>query len=324
MTHIPFLSLKHISLDVELVRLLPSKLAYYHLALPLAADDGQITLAMAYPDNPLVIEMLGELLGSGIVPIHADPAEIRSALDQVWHHVQRPEANILTWGASGQHVLLAHQTSTALSPIFGAQVHDLQGNDLDNILMLTQQDHYMLTVISASINENFSPFVRKAGTPVLLLFGDPSRRLSISFSRILLALRGHSPDLSALNLAIPLAKAHQAEMTVLAVSGRSPTPQTAQARFNHSLTALLDPDQEAAQHIAHCTNLLVAAGIPGYLKLCQGDPVQQIVTEYIRGQYSLLVITSEAFGDFVQQIIETLQSQTQCAAVLVVKPGLSG
>jgi hypothetical protein len=322
MYNVPSLSLKDITLDAELVRLLPSKLAYYHLALPLAADDGQITLAMAHPDNPLVIEMLGKLLGASIVPIRADATEIRFALDQVWQTAKTLESNILTWGSSGHYALRAHQNGTVLSPIFGAQVHDFQGNDLDHVLMLTQQDHYMLTVMSGSISENLLPIVRQAGTPVLLLFGDPVERAEPSFARILLSLRGHSPDLSALNLVAPLASASQAEVTVLAVTDAA--QKFAHTRLSHGLTALLDPDQEAAQHLARCTSLLVTAGILGYLKLCQGDPVQQIVTEYTKGQYSLLVITSEAFGEFVQQVIETLQSQTDHMAVLVVKPGLSG
>lgn len=319
MNTIPFVSLKNIVPDTELVRLLPSKFAYYHLALPLAADDGAITLAMAHPDNPIVIEMLAEILGATIVPVFADAAEIKSALDQVWTLVEARDPKILAWGSSGQHALQAYQCAKLLSPLLGTQVDDFQGNDMEHVLMLTQQDHYTLTVIGGASTENFSTLVRKAGTPILFLLGDSASRLTPTFTRILLSLRGHAPDLSALHLAIPLASQHRAEMTVLAV-----TPNSVPGRLSLGLTAFLDPDQDAAQHLTHCTDMLTEAGITGYVKLCQGNPVQQIVTEYTKGQYSLLVITSEAFGDFVQQVMEALQLQTDRMAVLVVRPGLPG
>jgi nucleotide-binding universal stress UspA family protein len=196
----------------------------------------------------------------------------------------------------------------------------LQGEDIENMLLLTQQDDYVLTVVSAPTAEPLVPFIRNAGTPVLLLFGDSSTSQTESLGHILLSLRGHSPDLSALDLAIPLAKQYQAKVTVLAVTGVPQSDRSALNRFSHSLAALLDPEQEPAQHLSECTNRLVDVGITGYLKLCQGDPIEQIVTEYAKGQYGLLVITSEAYGDFVQQVITNLQSQGQSAAVLVIRP----
>jgi hypothetical protein len=200
-------------------------------------------------------------------------------------------------------------------------VIDLQGNDLDSVLIASQHDGHMLTVISAPVTPTLLSFVRRAGTPVLLLQGEQTTPNPLLFSRLLLSLRGHSPDLSALDLVIPLAKANQSALTILAVTGSSPRDWP-RYRLHDSLAALLDPQQEPAQHLAECVDRLNEAEIPGYLKLCQGDPVQQIVSEFAGGQYSLLVITSEAYGDFIQQVIEALQTNTEHCAVLVVKPML--
>lgn len=320
MKTIPFLSLKHVAINPELVRQLPRKLAYYHLALPLAMDNEQITVALAQTGNPLTLEMLSRFLGAEIVPVHATASEIKTALDSMWKNIQYPQSNILTWGTTPQHARSAHQTGSRMGALFKASVHELQGNDVESMLLLSQQDDYMLTVVSAPTTEPLIPFIRKAGTPVLLLFGDSTTPQTESFGRILLSLRGHSPDLSALDLAIPLAKHHQADMTVLAVTGIPQSDRSPMNRFNHSLAALLDPEQEPAQHLNECTNRLINVGIKGYLKLCQGDPIEQIVTEYSKGQYGLLVITSEAYGDFVQQIITNLQEHGENAAVLVIRP----
>jgi hypothetical protein len=320
MNMIPFVSLKHIEIDPELVCQLPRKLAYYHLALPLAMDNKQITVALAHTGNPSTLEMLSRFLGAEIVPVHATAIEIKAALDSVWKNIKYPQSNIMTWGTTPQHAQQAHQTGDEMGVLFKATVNELQGEDVDSMLLLTQQDDYMLTVVSAPTAEPLIPFIRTAGTPVLLLLGDSAASQTNAFGRILLSLRGHSPDLSALELAIPLAKQHQAEMTVLAVTGVPKSDRSALNRFSHSLAALLDPEQEPAQHLTECTNRLVSVGINGYLKLCQGDPIEQIVTEYAKGQYGLLMITSEAYGDFVQQVITNLQAQGQRAAVLVIRP----
>jgi len=320
MNTIPFVSLKHIDIKPELVRQLPRKLAYYHMALPLAMDNDQITVALAHTGNPLTLEMLSRFLGAEIVPVHAMGIEIKAVLDSVWKNIKYPQSNILTWGTTSQHARQARETGDRLGALLKAGIHELQGDDVESMLLLTQQDDYMLTVISAPTAEPLISFSRKAGTPVLLLFGDSKTARTESFGRILLSLRGHSPDLSALELAIPLAKHYQAEMTVLAVTGVPESDRSPLNRFSHSLAALLDPEQEPAQHLTECTNHLISAGIQGYLKLCQGDPIEQIVTEYGKGQYGLLVITSEAYGDFVQQVITKLQDRGQNAAVLVIRP----
>jgi hypothetical protein len=53
----PLLALADISIDPELARRLPRRLAYYHLALPIAQDEDDITLAMAYPENRRVVDV---------------------------------------------------------------------------------------------------------------------------------------------------------------------------------------------------------------------------------------------------------------------------
>ena len=314
----PHIDLNQIVLDVELVRRLPRKLAYYHLALPLAVDDDQISVAMADPDNQLALDLLTELLGEPVVAVHSSAAEIRTALDQVWQFVKEPVPQWLSWGENPITASHSLSIATALSPLFAARVIDLRDNDLSVVIGFSQQDNFQFTVLSAGSRETLPILIRSAATPLLLLFGE----LKLPFTRILLSLRGHSPDLSALDWLIPLATTgRHVETTVLAVTT---IPQPGQRRPLDSLAALLDPNSSTAQHLTLCTERLAGAGISGYIKFCQGDPVSQIATEFEKGHYDLLVIISEAHGDFVQAVLTAINVQTTPHAVLVVKPTLIG
>jgi hypothetical protein len=315
--NLPYLALNQIVLDAELVRRLPRKLAYYHLALPLAADDDQISVAMAYPDNRLVIDLLTGVLAAPIVPVQASPAEIRAALDHIWQFVKEPVPHWLSWGDNLFTANRAHNVALPLSRLFSAKMTDLRDNDLTTVIGFTQQDKYHFTVVSDAPHDTMADLVRGAATPLLLLFGD----FNLPFKRVLLSLRGHSPDLSALDWLIPLATDAQAETTVLAVTA---APQPGQRRPVHSLAVLLDPENDAAQHLTDCTERLFEAGIRGYTKYCQGDPVEQIAAEFQKGRYDLLVIISEAHGDFVQAVLAAVENHEAPHAVLVVKPTLLG
>ena len=73
----PFLSLKDIDFNPGLAARVPAYLAYYHLAIPVAEEDEQITLWMAYPENPKVISLFVELLGQAVFPVRGSQDEMR-------------------------------------------------------------------------------------------------------------------------------------------------------------------------------------------------------------------------------------------------------
>src|SRR5215475_11955268 len=108
----PFLSLKWVTVDPSVARRLPRRLAYYYLALPIAHDDDDITVVMAYPDNPNVVTVLQSSLGAHIVPVRGSALEIKSTLDLMWSAFTEPvesevgAARILCWGTSNVRAAL--------------------------------------------------------------------------------------------------------------------------------------------------------------------------------------------------------------------------
>lgn len=319
MTTFPYFSLRDFpdfEMDAELVRQIPRKLAYYYLVLPLSAEGNELSVAMAEPDSPVVINMLERLLNATIVPVHSAASEIREVLDHFWRYIPTPTPQFLVWGSS----LHAHQIGEHLRQIFPASLLDLQHEDQDSLLLYTRDDRTALTVVDAASMDTptLLSLIREAASPLLLLRGELAPEHY--FRRMLLALRGHAPDLSALDWVIPLTTSYQAELSLLAVT---PPPHAIRTlRLQHSLAAFLDPKREPAQHLSECTQRLDAAGIRGYLKLCQGDPFVQIQTEFNAGQYSLLVIVSEAYGEFVATAVQTIQEAQHPHAILIVKPTL--
>jgi nucleotide-binding universal stress UspA family protein len=67
-----------------------------------------------------------------------------------------------------------------------------------------------------------------------------------------------------------------------------------------------------------CLSDLNKANVQVSLRLRQGNPVEQIVTELAQGDYDLLVIAAEARGDFVLNVL----SRIDAAGVLPTQPML--
>ncbi len=316
MTTYPHLALSQIELDVELARRLPRKLAYYHLALPLSSDGNELSVSLAEPEDTQVVEMLARLFGAKIVPVHSSAQDIRAALDRLWQAVRLPPPHILTWGDSPARAESAREIGSDLGHIYHAGTTDLQHEEPASLLLYTQQDQYSLTVIQTTLEADITEWVRDAATPALLLRG----MVAAPFRRVLLCLRGHAPDLTLVNWIVPLLHAYHSEIAVLAVT--APKKSASGLYSGHSLAAFLDAEQAQAQHLSACVRHLSDAGVKGYLKLCQGDPQEQIRHEFTTGGYTLLVLVSEATGDFVMQTVEHLRGWNEPHALLIGKPTL--
>jgi nucleotide-binding universal stress UspA family protein len=321
MSDYPYLSLNQITIDPELARTLPRRLAFYYLALPLARDDEQLTLVMAHPENQLAVNMLESALGARVVPVQGSGAEIRAALDLVWTGETGPRTTrILCWGSTPEQAALAASVADVVARALLVQTVSMDASqcNLDTILSLAREEHYSLTVIDEPPDDTVSHVLRHSSTPVLLVRG-----ASLALRHILLVLRGHSPDEHVLDWIIPLALAAQARVSLLTLS-----PAVAQAgqrrhpRTPSRLASLLSTDSEAGQHIRSCAHRLTGAGIKGQLRLRQGLPEQSIASEVSQGDYDLITLAAEAHGDFVQRVlsrIKALPANNQ-QPVLVIKP----
>ncbi len=308
MTDYPFLSLSRVTVDPELARQLPRRLAYYYLAIPLARDEDQLTVVMAYPENQAAVVMLQAVLSTPIVPVQGSPHEIKATLNQLWsEHNEIGTSQVLCWG-------LSEERAQQIAHVFGAQVLclDTGSGDLETVLTVAREGRYSLTVLDALPAESLSHFLRASSTPVLLMRG-----AALTLRHILLVLRGHSPDDNVLDWVIPLAETG-AQITLFTVAPTAARPKRG-SRLPSGLAALLADDSAPGEHIATCARRLTEAGIQGVLKLRQGIPEEQIAAEVAQEDYDLITIAAEAHGDFVQRVLNAMTPNNR-QPVLVIKP----
>ncbi|RPJ03052.1 MAG: hypothetical protein EHM39_00385 [Chloroflexi bacterium] len=320
MSDFPYLSLSRISIDPALARTLPRRLAYYYQALPLARDDNELTLVMAHPENQAAVAVLQAVLGEHIVPVQGAGDEIKATLGTIWAgEKDLGTSRVLAWGASPEHAAQVATVADLVARAFSAQVTflDASQSSLETVLTVAREGQYSLTVIDAPQGELLSRVLRLSSTPVLLVRGT-----LLNLRRILLVLRGHSPDDSVLDWIIPLAQMGQATVTLLTVTPPTVRGLPSKSGMTAGLGSFLSPEQETNQHVMACGQRLTAAGIQGQLKLRQGELEHEIAGEVGQGCYDLVTIAAEAHGDFVQRVLSRIDGvAADCRLpVLVIKP----
>ena len=294
----PQLSILDIPIDPVVARRLPHGLAEYYAALPVGEDRGRLTVAMAHPGDHKPIAVLESLLGARIVPVQAAAHEIRAAIDNVWRNETR----------GGSQVLCCNSV-LPLAKLFADSLDaELMTVGEADALAVARHGDFLLTVALPGNLDHMAQGVRTV--PGALLFTEEHPR---SIRRILLVLRGHSPDEQALRFVLPLARDLDATVTLLGIG------DNASSRLVGSLVS----GGRRGQNLFDCVDLLRRANLAGSLKLREGEPGLQIALELAEGCYDLLVIAAEAHGDAVSGILAALPA-SQWLPVLILKPALNG
>lgn len=307
MPEYPYLSLTHIAIDPELALKFPRKLAYYHLALPIARDEDEVTVVMAYPDNRAVVSVLQATLQAEVVPVQGSPQEIRAALDRVY-------PNEVVVGA--KRLLSRGETAAVVARLLGgwltADVTEFQdgGENAVPFSSVAREGQYDLIVVDTP--DDLPWLVRNTPSP-LLLVRHPVERLN----HLLVVLRGHSPDQSVLDWAAQLGQANSAGVTLLTVNSA-----TGRKSLSQGLVALLSSDTAAGEHVARCAQQIANEGLTGWLKFRQGKLEVEVGRELVEGDYDLMAVAAEAYGDTIQRILDEIDQQTPATPglILIVKP----
>jgi hypothetical protein len=304
----PLLDLKQITVDPAMVRRIPYGMALYYMALPLAYEENQASVIMAHPENCTALIRLRDLLNVDVVPVRGTREAIYDMLQQFHPNYVLPAHKILAWNVqddtSDGVCDLAAFFGVALSTEVTLQ--PAPAPDLEALLATANEECYSLTVL----HPHEAPpreLVSRASSPILLVY-DEARPLK----RILIALRGFSSDDYTLDWLIPLIRHTNAAVTLMPILSSS----------SSQLHQLLNSKGIWRDHMHSCLQQLRSSGIHAQLRLCEGNPLQQLADAVTTGVYDLLVITAEGYGEFVSNVLAELDHHAPGARcpVLVMKP----
>ena len=286
-------------MDQALLARLPAGLTDYYMALPLACEDGVISVAMAHPENETALTVLSAFLGGPIVAVRARPEALQAAIRR-WYQQEPPsQPQILCWSAdsneAGILVAMANAFVTALSGTF--QVLSARELTLETVLAVAGKGHYRLTILSLPTGEPLRPLLRHATGPLLILRGNALRA-----NRVLIALRGYAADTQVLDWLAPLLP-EPAAVTLM------PLPQTVlqEARLLISLNG------SGKYHLERCLRHPALAVARTRVRYRQGQADRQVVDELRQDPYDLLALSAEGYGQFVGDVLTAVEAEPAAA-----------
>lgn len=280
----PTVTLSNLPLEEALVKLLPRQLAYYHLAIPIGLDEGNMTVAMMQPNNIKAREIIQDALRVPIIPVKADAEQIRNCLDRIWH-----SATSAPW------MFVSSQSNSAVVAHYAQQYAAMY----DVPLISDRREESLLV-------QHFSePFPADFSGSTLLVDHTVD-----SVSKILHLVRLHTPDYAVVSSLLPLIRSQQSTVTLL--------PDTSITTSN--IAYLIDKTTPHGEHLEKLRSQLHAMDVQGEVHVRQGAFVNIIQAELAHHQYDLVAVAANAYGEIVEMLIQAIR-EYHLPAVIVIKPG---
>jgi hypothetical protein len=301
----PLLDVGEVTPDPELLQKIPHALALYYMALPIAGEDGMVSIAMAHPENVTALGVLSKLLGRPLVAVRGVSDAIRAALFEMPAAPRVAETPIFGLSThprstESQAAVVAWMERLGAALDARTRLVEISAGLSDVHLSILAEGHPRLIVLDSTSEPLRSTVLRKATAPIFLVRGqgdtETQTRKVVPLCRVLVALRGFSSDEQALAWATTLAAEPDATVTVLPLTG----------------TRVLALQKLADDKLRSC------------VKVRQGTPVTQILEEAAAGDYDLIVLAAEGEGVFAGQVLAELErSEVHTGRpVLILKPTL--
>jgi nucleotide-binding universal stress UspA family protein len=293
-----YLALDQLAENPRLARRLTPELARRFHALPLAEDNGRVTVAMADPTNAEARDAVLTALGPASCVVRGDAKAIDSLLSKIWadEPEHSPGVAICSYpepisGPVGSYI-------RAIGDLLGAHIDCLTNAGSMNALSEGHIDHDLIAfgapghpMIHRLLSQH--PGRTPASQPGLLPLGILiAQQPRWPLERILLAAQGEGGDDAALDWVLRLARAAGSRVTVVVVVPPVPAMYGQRGRMGQGLPDLLSADTPLGQQMRRMSQRLVDWEVPGTLRLRQGPPDRQICREVTEGNYDLIALAS--------------------------------
>lgn len=296
-----YLTLDKLTVDPMLARLLPSDLAWRCRALPLAEDNGRITVAMADPDDAAAREAIVAALGPRSCVVRGSPLAIDARLAEIWGCEAPNQPRLAVYGhhepAQGEFwdyarslgVLLGAKVEPATPP---AREWDL-GRDSEHsrcdLMLFRDRNHPLIRSLLSRASAAGGMDSPQTRLPFGILVAQQPRW---PLQRILLAVCAEAADDAALDWAVRLARPSSATVTALAVVPPVPAMFHGLFRMEQSVAALLATDTALGRQMHHVARSLAECNVDGTMRLRQGAPDHEICHEASERDYDLVVMAT--------------------------------
>lgn len=293
--------------DNELLKRVNRRVASYYLAVPLAGEDNRVTVATAYPENAAALRVLERLLDADIVTVSSSEIDLQAAIARIYPEIAPGEGAIMAWTDDPARAGAVIATANTFGRAAGRPVIILDSTETVDDVMARGEFDFSLLVAWPASEATLERLVRRSPISLLVVRGDYE-----PIDRILVALRGFGSDLETLDRIHPILTTEGTEATFLPLSHPGTT----------RVGNLIGDKSPAREHLREFLQDLDRKNVQVAIRLSQGDPTSQIVTELVAGDYAMLVVAAEAEGDFVWKVLSRIESENVWPGrpVLVVKP----
>lgn len=306
-----YLTLDELTADPNLARRLPPDLAWRYHALPLAEDNGRITVAMADPENTEAREAVVAALGSKPCVVKGSALIIDAQLTEVWGEQlrHRLRLNVCAFPEPIPDELWDY--ARALGALLGAKVDRIStaegvnalptegGHAGGDLLIFGKHGHPLIRhLLSRSVTDGV-PASKQNAVPFAILVAQQPR---LPLESILLVICGESTDSGAVDWALRLCRPSTAAVTALAVVPPVPAMYHGLPRMEQSLASVLGSDTALGRQMHHVARRLVECQVDGTLRLRQGALDQQICREVAEGDHDLIVMATRPCRWWLRQL----------------------
>ncbi|MFO7741389.1 MAG: universal stress protein [Anaerolineae bacterium] len=292
------LILDRLDVDPAVARRLSPAVASRHHALPVAAKDRRVTVAMADPTDRAALEAVARELGVEPYVVQGDRICIDRLLARLWCEAGQDTPRLLAYAPSDPRGDQIASYAEYIGAILNASLERVpEAPSLD--LLVEKARHGYALIIMGRPDESLSehlfsgPDGRRAAGPLpasLLITQGPR----VPLRKLLLVMQDDPSDSAATEWTLRLAGPSGASVTVLAVvpplSGGFSRP----AHIGRGLTELLATDTTLGRHMRQVAQRLVGGQVEGTLRLRQGSPGWEIRREALEGRFDLVVVAAAA------------------------------
>lgn len=305
------LVLDDFEIEPAIAHRLPPTLAFHYHALPVAAEDEAITVAMADPADTDARRAVSAALGVEPCIVQSDPALIERILSDVWPEATPSPWRLLIYTHHCPDAGLVRTYAGYLARLLHGQTVDL-GSEADVEVLIAQAGASPALVVFGEPKPLwYGAFLRGSPAQQVIHRAPASvliaRRPRYPLRHILLIIRGDETDELAVDWLVRLARQAQAAVTVLVALPPLPALVSGAMQRVGGLSDWLTTDTHLGRQLRRITRRLANWAVDGRLQFRPGAPAWQIRAEVQATSYDLVIIAADppswlrrrALGDLV-------------------------